>query len=332
MNPLDVDRLRAVKTILVHGGGCPDGIASAILLHDVLPHAKVRFIQYNSDEHFALKPEPNMLLADFTPKIPEIEVDGKKVYDPAKLKVWAESGAFILDHHKGAGPIVAACGENGRFGDEETEPGVCGAVLCYRHVWLPLGGARSMVEAQFAENFATLAGIRDTWQRKDPRWTDACAQAETLRFYPEDNWLAIERPFTVEHERMWWERRQLVGNILVAKHARAVKAVLEKAWRFTSAKGTRVVMFDGTSMSSDASDVAENADLVIGFGYYVESGVQKMTFSTRTRAGYNCLALCKSFGGGGHSSAAGFTVNVTDTKLNPYQLAEVLVNEHEGKQ
>lgn len=317
---IDLETLRAVKTILVHGGGCPDGIASAILLHDALPSAEVRFIQYNSEEHTKLEARPNMLFADFTMK-------------EASVQSFVDAGAIVLDHHKGAKDIVAAFGENGRFGDEVTEPGVCGAVLCFRHVWQPLKHeTASWYESDKAENFATLAGIRDTWQRKDERWDEACAQAEVLRFYPPESWLELSKPFAAwadhSHLTFWTERRNL-GKALVAKHARSVEKTLDKSWRFTSARGTRVVTFEGTSMSSDASDVASDADLVIGFGYHVENGVQKLTLSTRTRVGYDCLGLCKWYGGGGHSSAAGFSLPLDRAPLNPYQMVERLVDDYE---
>ncbi len=317
---IDLETLGAVKTILVHGGGCPDGIASAILLHDALPSAKVRFIQYNSPEHENLEPEPNMLFADFTPK-------------EARLQEFVRAGAIVLDHHKGAKTIVAAFEDNGRFGDEVTQPGVCGAMLCYRHVWqqmLSIPGRVSIDDDNRALHFAELAGIRDTWQRSSPDWTLACEQAEMLRFFPEEHWLRLERPFSDVHDALWADRRQL-GKLLVERQARSVTRGLEKSWRFTSTKGTRVMMLEGTGLSSDASEATEDIDLLIGFGFAVEGGTQKMIFSCRSRVGYDVLGFAKSFGGGGHTAAAGFTQELLGRSLNPYQLGEVLVNEHEAK-
>jgi hypothetical protein len=314
---MNKDSLQAVKTIFVHGGGCPDGVASAILLHDVLPNATIKFVQYNSEEHLNLKVEPNALFADFTPK-------------EAQVPAWVDAGAIVLDHHKGAKDIVAAFGENGRFGDEETEPGVCGAVLCFRHVWMEWRDDRGQVEENRALDFATLAGIRDTWLRTNPRWNEARAQAEVLRFFPSENWLDILEPFSHSQKELWAERLGL-GKLLVERHDHAVKRTLDKAYRFKTDKGTRVMMFEGTGMSSDGSDAAEETDLVIGFGFLVENGIQKMIFSSRSRAGYDCLSLAKAHGGGGHSAAAGFNQDITNRTINPYQLAELLVNEHEAK-
>lgn len=313
------DSLAAVKTILVHGGGCPDGIASAILLHDALPNAKVRFIQYNSPEHMALEPEPGQLFADFTMK-------------EDHLQEFVRAGTIVLDHHKGARGIVTAFGDNGRFGDEETEPGVCGAVLCYRHVWQPLLstlGGGSLEDDNRAEGFARLAGVRDTWQRSSPDWPLACEQAEMLRFYPENYWLELERPFGDQNVGLWAERRAL-GKVLVERHARSCKSAIDKSWRFKSEKGTRVMVFDGTSQASDASTIAEDTDLVLGFGFLVEGGIQKMIVSVRTRTGYDALGFAKMYGGGGHSAATGFSYEVNGVADNPYQLVEKLVRVFEA--
>jgi hypothetical protein len=318
---IDARSLGSVKTILVHGGGCPDGIASAILLHDALPGAKVRFIQYGSQEHWNLEPEPGMLFADLTPK-------------EARLEEFITAGTIVLDHHKAAKDIVARFGENAKFGDEDTEPGVCGAVLCFRHVWpmIPPTDPRMMdaYESVHAREFATLAGIRDTWQRNHPRWEDACAQAEVLRFYPEENWLSLKNPFTHEHDALWTERRGF-GKLLREKHLRAIKGTIDKACRVTTKAGTRAVLFEGTGMTNEVADTIEDADLVIGFGYEVDHGIKKFKLSCRSRNGYNCMALAKSFGGGGHSGAAGFNIQITESATNPFHHAELLVNEHEAR-
>lgn len=314
------ESLAAVKTILVHGGGCPDGIASAILLHDAIPGAKVRFIQYNSPEHNGLEPEPGMLFADFT-------MTADRVQD------FVKAGTIVLDHHKGQRGIVAAFGDNGRFGDEETEPGVCGAMLCYRHVWQPMRsipGHVSLDDDNNAGYLARLAGVRDTWLHSSPEWAVACEQAEMLRFFPENYWLELEHPFGYKNLGLWAERRAL-GKILVERHARSVKRAVEKSWRFKSGKGTRVMMFEGTGQTSDAADLVEDADILIGFGFIVEENVQKMIFSLRSHTGWDVLGFAKSFpGGGGHSAASGFTVPISDKSSNPYQLAEVFVNQFEA--
>ena len=327
-------QLKAVKTIIVHGPGCPDGVASAILLHDVLPEAEIKFVQYGTDEHKNLPATSGMLFADFSP--------------PAeRVQEFVEVRAIVLDHHKTAKSVVAAFGDLGVFGDEVSEPGVCGAVLAYRHIWLPLQAERAktridgygqwMTSIQVAEeesaakDFATLAGIRDTWQNKSPRWHEALIQAEMVRFYPVEHWLRIVRPFDPSNKALWTERRQIT-TLLIEKHEKSVQKVIEKAHRFTSKKGTRVVVFEGTHLSSDAAEaLGKEADIVIGFAFLVENGEQKMIVSSRSHSGYDVSAFSKHYGGGGHTAAAGFNAKLSAITVQPYKFVELLVEDYEQK-
>ena len=147
-------KLRAVRHIIAHDN-CPDGVASAMILKQVLPDAKVSFVQYNTPEHESMAPEEHALFCDFSPATPE---------------GWVEKGAIVLDHHKTAKTVVEAFGELGVYADEAAEPGVCGALLAYREVWLQLAKEQYEGEAEVVETFSTLAGIRDTWQKHDSRW------------------------------------------------------------------------------------------------------------------------------------------------------------------
>jgi hypothetical protein len=315
--PFSLEQLHAVKTIICHGPECPDGKTSAILLHDVLPNSELKFVQYGTDEHRNLPVTPGMLFCDFSPP-------AERVHE------FVDAGAIVLDHHKGAKAIVDAFGVNGAFGDEATEPGVCGAVLAFRHVWLQLKpwGSADAYSIDTAQDFATLAGIRDTWQNKSPRWREAIIQSEMLFFYPIEHWLNIQEPFCHQAEGVWKERRQ-IATLLVEKHEVAVKNVLSKAWRFMTPKGTRVVCFEGTGLSSDAAEaLGSEADLVIGFGFIVENKAQKMIVSARSHTGYDVLRVAKKYGGGGHTAAAGCNVMVEHAP-NPYDLIEKLVKDFE---
>jgi oligoribonuclease NrnB/cAMP/cGMP phosphodiesterase (DHH superfamily) len=260
-----------------------------------------------------------MLFVDFSP--------------PAeRVQEFVQAGANVLDHHKTAKPIVEAFGPHGVFGDEVTEPGVCGAVLAFRHVWFQLKGPGFLSCWGAAEDFATLAGIRDTWQNKHPRWREAIIQSEMLFFYPIEHLLNIEQPFCRQAEGVWKERRQ-IATLLVEKHEVAVKNVLSKAWRFTTSKGTRVVCFEGTGLSSDATEaLGSEADLVIGFGFIVENGEQKMICSCRSHTGYDVSAFAKANGGGGHSAAAGFNTALHPGAAQPYKLVELLIAGYEHQQ
>jgi oligoribonuclease NrnB/cAMP/cGMP phosphodiesterase (DHH superfamily) len=310
---LPLEKLQAVQTIISHAN-CADGTAAAMFLHDVLPAAKVIFLQYGTEAYRNLKAEPGMLFCDFSPH-------------PETYQQFIDAGALILDHHKTARGVVEAFGENGVFGDEETEPGVAGATLAYRHVWSPLRG--QCTQASFANDFARLAGIRDTWQNQSPEWLAACAQGELLRFMGTERLLSV--PFMKLSES--WDRDfKWIGEVLLEQNVRSVRAVIKGAVRFTSDKGTRVVMFDSTKLSSDAAEaLGSEADLVIGFGYVQDDVTTqpKMIVSTRSHTIFDCAAFALRFGGGGHTKAAGFSVAIYQSSMNPYEIVRGLLESYE---
>ena len=273
---IPIDKLRAVKTIIVHDN-CSDGTASAILLKDAYSQAglevELRFIQYGTEAYKTLTPSPNMLFCDFSPDVPEMEVDGKKILDPVKLKVWKDSDCLILDHHKSAKDLVAALGpERCEFADEKADPGIAGAVLAFRHVWLPLTAVRAEVhEVNMARDLAHIVGIRDTWQRADRRWQTSCEMNEVLRFFPNEDWLSRPTPFRVD-TKAWWDERIALGMMLWAKHCKSVQKAIEKSWRFTTEKGTRAIVFEGVRLSSDVAEALDKeVDLVMAFDYEAEA-------------------------------------------------------------
>lgn len=320
---IELEKLRAVKTIISHQN-CADGTTAAMFLHDVLPDAKIRFLQYGTSEYQNLTAEPGMLFCDISPS-------------PDTYRQFIDAGALILDHHKSAQTIVEAFGENGVFGDEIMDPGVCGAFLAYREVWFRLKNTDgkfgpSPMEAGIGGQIARLAGIRDTWQRQDSTWDEACVLAETMRFYPVESWL-IDSPFSTENQA-WWRERMAVGQILIERNDTAVKKAVGGGYRFTTSRGTRCVLFSGIRLSSDAAEfVGDTADLVVGFDYVgVEQGQAVLVYSTRSHVDFDCMNFCKAHGGGGHTKAAGFSVKF-DPKISsqdPYQTFEMLLEKYEA--
>ena len=313
---ITIEKLMAVTHIVTHKD-CADGTASAMILRDVLPGVKVTFIQYSTPEQKALVAEPGMLFCDFSP-------------DKDRVQEFVDVGTLVLDHHKFARGTVEAFGENGVFADEATEPGVCGAVLAYRHVWKPLrhlsgpSGTGSL-DALVAD-LATLAGIRDTWQKNDPRWQAACEQAEALRFWPIDSLVGTP-------PSSWPGYMQPIGGVIFAKNLSYAQHLTESSYRFVSSKGTRVLIFGGTSMSSDAAEAAgDTTDIVVGFAYKCNEGKPIVIFSTRSHTDFNCGAFCVAHGGGGHTRAAGFSVPLgLTTDPNPFEHFRGILERYENR-
>lgn len=311
---ISLDKLRAVKTIVTHDS-CADGTGSALLLKDALPEAEVIFVQHGTDAFKTLPATAGMLFCDIAP--PADRVDD-----------FIAAVALVLDHHRTAKAIVERFGENGLFADEAREPGISGTVLAYREVWKPLREAEATPWlAGWMENFAVLTGIRDTWQNKDPRWEAACCLANLMHFMPNTEWLKIPiQKLAVD----WAANYEWIGRVLSDKHAKAVQKTIKKSGQYKSAKGTRLVVMNSTSHTSDACETLDQtADLIVGFGYEVENGAEKMILSFRSHTGYNCSALARTYGGGGHTAAAGCSIAVPEGE-NPYQTIVRSVNLYEA--
>ncbi len=303
-------KLRAVSTLVVHGN-CPDGIASAVLLRDALGDIPVRYLQYGTREHLELPAEPGLLFCDFSPH-------------PDRVAEFARAGTIVLDHHRTAKRIVEAMGENGVFGDEATEPGISGAVLAHRHVWEPIEAdepSASHTGRLVAERFAQLVGIRDTWQRKSPLWSEACAISQMLLFRP----------------KSWWHDRSMedldrklpeileLGHLLQEKEEERVRRAIEGGYRFTTRDGRRVLAVQGVSVTSDGAELlGDSVDLLVGFSYAVEDGEPKVKLSLRSHTGVDCAAIAKAHGGGGHTAAAGCSMQVGSADVHPFAFVERL--------
>ena len=362
---ISIEKLKAVKTVFVHDH-CSDGLMSALILKDAYSanglNPEIRFLQYLTEETKTLEPGPGMLFCDFSPHIRTVK-DSSGAFqvdevDRSLLQSWVDSGTIVLDHHKSAKAIVQAFGENGVYGDEEKQPGVSGAPLAFLEVWCPLRGVQDyeiqhtlsnglfepgptlLNDATVAFHLARLVGIRDTWQNKNPLWRNAQILHEVLNFYPDMDWLGKDQLFDY-HNRGFWAERFKMGDLLLTKHEKGIKKCIEKAWRFTTVKGTRVVIFEGVRSASDAAEAIDtDADLVIAFNYEVETfkdgtRSKKIIFTTRSHTTFNCMDFAKENGGGGHTKAAGFSKNFDSNtpapySLNPYALAEVLVEFHEN--
>lgn len=346
MLPLEV--LTKLRHLVTHEN-CPDGVASAMIIKDAIPEIKVTFVNYNTKELAELEPEAGMVFCDFAPP-------------RDRVQDFVDAGVVCLDHHRASKDIVSAFGPLGVFADEDDNPGVSGAVLAYEQVWKPLvlsRGNNDALSSDVVREFAVVAGIRDTFQKKDSRWRQACEQAETLMFYPEDLLLGLpsqQWPLLVEKSHPDVK----IGTLLFDRRLKGAKRAADNGYRFVTRAGTRAVVFDNVRASSDAADyLGAKADIVVGFSTRATDGKPTVTFSTRSHTDFDCAKFCKQMGGGGHTRAAGFTVNldtsvqklswfdrfffhyrynippgrvaVHPTKVHPFYLFESLLRRYEGE-
>lgn len=291
---MDETTLRSARTIISHAD-CPDGIASALILHQALPRAEVRFLEHGTPEYRELAAEAGMIFCDIAP--PE-----------ERAEAFVEAGAVVLDHHRGARATVERFGTRGVFADEAREPGVSGALLAYEHVWRVLRGDDPEVR-----RFAALTGIRDTWQKQDPDWDEASAQAAALLFYGFEA-LAPTGPRLSEGQRE-------VGRRLFDERRTTAAAIARDKLFFV--RPEVAIYNDRDRLLSDVADRALTArpelEIVCGFHYKVTSdGRMLLVVALRSRrGGVDVAAIARRHGGGGHASAAGFSVAVTDESPNP---------------
>jgi oligoribonuclease NrnB/cAMP/cGMP phosphodiesterase (DHH superfamily) len=289
------------------------------LLKDAF-HSRVTeliFVQHGTDKYKTLEAKPGMLFADIVPP-------------PDRAQEFIDTGALVLDHHKKVQSVVEAFGENGIFADEEKDPGISGTSLVFEHVWKPLREG-NVIQAIFAQRFARLAGIRDTWQRDSPDWREACAQAEILMFFPVERWLKSNLTMIAAQ---WGREYRPIGEVLLERKEASTAKLLAQTYRFQSMKGTRVAMFNNLHSSDVADALDKEVDLVVGFSYSTEivDSVQKrkLILSTRSHTGYDCARFCAAYSGGGHTAAAGCSVPLLNMGEDPYTEVQCMLNDYEG--
>lgn len=312
-----IEVLKRVNHIVAHAN-CPDGTASAIILRACFPEAKVTFCQYNTDLLRNLPAEPGMIFCDFTPPVD-------------RLQEFLDVGTIVLDHHGGPAEEVTKAFEAKDLGRFSNEKGVSGAVLAFRHAYMPmmqyslqqpLHEIESIPLVQDIKNLAETIGVLDTWHKADPRWDQAMKLAEAIRFWPWEFW--EKAPVTS------WPNMVGLGDVLMYKLKDSIEHTVKSAYRFTTDKGRRVVVFQGGSQkSSYAADLLENeCECAIGFKYIVEDGDPKIIFSSRSRGTFSVRNLALAYGGGGHTNAAGFSQMLP--KLDPYRHIEDLFRDYES--
>ena len=311
--PLEV--LQSVRVVVSHRypeNACADGLASAMIIKDVLPDVEYRFFAHNTRAYDELVAEPGMLFVDITPPM-------------ARVTEFRERGAIVLDHHKDREELVASFGERGVFAHEARDPGVSGALLAFEHVWMPFygrAGIRSwQLEKKRIRHFAEVAGVRDTWQRSHPLWKTACEQAAVLLFFPIEDWLDGEFE-PLDPERL--AQRMDLGPHLIARFQQETATLVKSAYAFTTEKFLRVVVLPSVRISDAAELFASAADVVVGFSFHVEDGKPSMRMSFRSFKGHggksvDVSEIARIFpGGGGHKHAAGGSMRLDNDHAQPH--------------
>jgi oligoribonuclease NrnB/cAMP/cGMP phosphodiesterase (DHH superfamily) len=290
--------LAGVRLVVVHDD-CMDGLASAMIIREVLPDVPIMFVQYNSPAQRDLPVEPGMLFCDVTP-------------DAARIDEYVEAGTVVLDHHKHARALVARFGARGIFADEASDRGMSGALLAYHFVWRMLEAqAKLGKRTDLVERFATLAGVRDTWWKDHPEWQLSLVLHAVLEHFPREFWMQRLDGATFDGIGIAIDELPL-GKILVdAKAATVARLAAERVIVERTTQGVWALCSVGRKYVSDLADfLREQAELAVNVfvsvHLTVEAGEMKVTCSLRSDGTIDVGALAVEMGGGGHSRAAGF--------------------------
>lgn len=304
--PKQIERT-PITRIITHKN-CPDGMASAMLLNRAFPGVEIEFKAYGDP----IEVTEGMLFCDFSP--PESTIE-----EHQKVKT------IILDHHPTAKPIVDAMGERGYWG--RNSHGESGAWLAY-NVLRTLKPINSV-----HKRFASLAGIRDTWQKDNLLWRKSCEQATVLMFYPPEYWL---NPWRSYGPSLSPEEEEL-GLHLLEHRLQKARELGDTCHLVTARKTHMLIAFvnqTGELVSDCAEYVRNEYDAALCVFYQEEDGDRGLgiNVSLRGDGSFDCGKMAKEYGGGGHHDAAGFYVpvsNVNDRANNRAKLMSFVLNELE---
>lgn len=352
MIPIEV--LRRVSRVFTHKN-CPDGMATAMILRDAFrmlgTSPSIEFLAHGTPEHARAGHAANLadgecvLFCDIVP-----------TYQRSSPAAGFADRTVVLDHHKGVEELVRSFGDLGVFADEKLEPGVSGAVLAYREVWLPIwrhvrgdvdnASMRTFETQVGVENFAECTGARDTWQTKDPKFQRGQWISKMIMSKPASWWLggyeSATKPIevapnaTIRNPRPYLTEEEVqAGRALFEAHEEAVRQAIDQCVHLEVGISRLIVFQEQATGFRLCSDVAESLRqkwrggdswaVVAGFSYVVDKPGDdpKLLYSLRGLNGFDVASFAKANGGGGHTAAAGFTVPIRHrsggaTILDPY--------------
>jgi len=341
---IKIETLRQVTHVYCHGH-CPDGLASAMILKDAFRmlgmSPRIEFLTHGTPEHqVATDTIEQVLFCDIAPK--------------AGAGSWLvrEKWPIVLDHHVGAKAVVESFGSLGVYADAEKEPGVSGAVLAFREVWLStfaeMVGLNKMAadspQHDRVRDFALCVGARDTWQTQDGRFLRGQWTSKMLMSKPAAWWLDESGHGTTMHHAPYLSANEIeMGRALFEAHEEAVRQAVEQVVRYelleaeqVPSGGRRAVYLyvfqeqaSGFRLCSDVSEALRkqtagrmNRGVVAGFSYVVDKpgASPRLLYSLRGLNDFDVQKFATANGGGGHKAAAGFSVDPqrNDVK-NPYE-------------
>lgn len=279
-----------IKKIYTHGN-CVDGMAVAALARTYLPFAQIEYVDYNSEKHLSLKPEPHVLFADFTPHRHTLDTDG-----------WVAADPVVLDHHEHAADVVS------KFSRGHFDNSMCGAMLFLNWLKTNIGASTPYIVQKFAE----MINAVDLHLVKDPYYEQGCELVATM------DQLGTGIIDQMRISEIMAEASKY-GAELVKARREAIRLNKIPTLRLldTSVSGVSTRLYIGGGERSETSSVLhyvreddKYSDHVVValFRLMVEGNSVQWVYSLRSNT-VDVGAFCKRQGGGGHALAAGYSIN-----------------------
>ncbi len=129
----------------------------------------------------------------------------------------------------------------------------------------------------------------------------------------------------------WARQYAWIGPVLVEKGQKTALKQASTAEFARSQLGTRIALMNARGVNEASEMLSTEVDLVVGSGFEMHNGQPHLICSLRSQGKYDCGALAKRFGGGGHRGAAGMSLKLAEEEdPRSYQRVIDAINLHEG--
>lgn len=297
-----------IQTIIIHND-CVDGFLCELLLRERFPDTTVLRMHWDSPEHRALEPAPDMIFADFAPIA-------------ARAEEFFAAGAIVLDHHKSTLPIFERHTPTPASRHSQRR-GVSGAVL----VWEFLHNHPGDLELLLGDIVADI-GIYDTWDTSDAlAFGRACEAHAALDLFMDIDRSGVQnaslQDILTQHDNGAFYP---LGRLLFQRIEAKARSLANKAEILTcSDDPTRIALLPRPShgaaiINRAVTHLEHKADIIV-------SGLdfKNQSVSLRSRGDVDCAAIAEQLEGGGHKGAAGYPIrnNLVELQVLLQTLARV---------
>lgn len=286
--------------IVIYHGNCPDGFCAAHVLRDEYPNAEFVPATYGM-------PRPSVrlktvFLLDFS--FPREDM----------LAMADEAVALItLDHHATAQDALkgfdAECLRRGNFGVRTIfDMGKSGARLTWE--WSHPDAVNISWLVQYVED-------RDLWRFALPHSREVNA---VIRSHPMDfaTWDSLS---TIPNKYVNWDMLCQEGAAILRREQQIIAEHVARAQTIILG-GYAIPAVNATTLFSDiAGELAQDAPFAVA--YFRRADGQYQWSLRSADGGLDVAVIAKTFGGGGHPHAAGFTSPTLDvSSINPWDIRD----------